>query len=102
MRAWRVGVAALCAVLAAACGDDEGESCGGGEVSVTWHQGDLDGQRECAAIPDECGGTASCDDEDCQSALYRLCSDGVYLGGACADSSSPTIVSCYPDTRPDE
>ena len=94
-------MAVLCAVLAAACGD-EGEECGGGEVSLTWHQGDLDGRHECAGIPDECGGTARCDDEDCQRALYLLCSDAVYIGGACSDSSSPTVVSCYPDTRPDE
>lgn len=92
-----VSLALLCATAACGGGDDE---CGADEVEVQLH-GD-DGaitSTECAAIPAECGGAVSCDDDACFSALYALCTlpPGGLVGGACNDSHSPPIVGCYPD-----
>ena len=91
---------ALVALLAAACGEGEGDTGGGTdgcketEVEVSYIGG-TDERTECQPIPSECGGAASCSDQACQSALYGLC-ESPYLGVGCSDTTAPTIVSCNP------
>ena len=91
---------ALLSLLAVGCGggDDDGGGtggCGDDQVEVAYLGGDDDGRTECAAIPAECGATASCESDECRGALYGLC-ESPYIGAACSDTFPPTIVSCNP------
>jgi hypothetical protein len=96
MRWW---ILAVCV----ACGDSGGgdgttaagcDACGDDEVCVSYLGGD-DDHDECAAIPADCGGTASCDDT-CRGALYDLCDETGWYGVGCSDTIAPVIVSCNP------
>ncbi len=96
-----MGVAVMGAVALAGCGDDEGgggegcDACAGDEVCVAYLGDDpADDREECEAIPGDCGGSASCGDNSCVSALYGLCESG-WTGVGCADTGE-TIVSCNP------
>ena len=94
-------VAALVALALTGCGDGGdggGEGCDGcsdDEVCVAYLGDDpADDREECAAIPGDCGGSASCGDNACVSALYDLCESG-WISVGCAETGG-TIVSCNP------
>ena len=92
----RVGQWAAVILLMAACGSGEGDNgddaCGEDEVQVSY-LGTSNDRMECAPIPTQCGGTASCADQDCIAAMYALC-EAPAVGVGCSDTFPPVIISC--------
>ena len=93
----------LAALLLWGCGDEDGSNtppggdgegcnaCSESEVCVIEY-GDEKVER-CEAIPEICDGIGSCENIDCQSAMYDYCPDETSAWG-CSDTMVPTFISC--------
>jgi hypothetical protein len=69
------------------------DECPADQIEVVYLGGPRDDESVCHPRPATCDDPASCSDQDCIAAMYRLC-ESPYLGVACSSDFEPVIISC--------